>query len=258
MFLKRKMLMVVLMAVVMTGMLITSSGQALTVAIGGIELSEEQVGQLATVLETFGEKQFNLLMDIERKLDELEIELQKEDRFTTMRKERKSARKSNKLIRDITSLYGNILRNKIDYMLQAKDVLTKEQKERLIRNLDFDLEIIVGKELPNYLDLDILTLLLGLTDDQVKKILKARTDMQIKELRIELDIDYSIIDLEAELLRDERDPEKVNKLILNLTDLGTQLLDNKVDHFLRAKDVLTVPQKQRLLHAMMIASGAYR
>ena len=81
--------------------------------------------------------------------------------------------------------------------------------------------------------------------------------MQIKELKIELEIDYNIIDLETELLKDERAPERVNKIILKLTDNGTALLDNKVNHFLQAKDVLTVAQKKKLLHAMMMSSGSY-
>jgi hypothetical protein len=48
---------------------------------------------------------------------------------------------------------------------------------------------------------------------------------------------------------------QVNDIILSLTDLGVDLLKNRVDHRLKAKDVLTVEQKKKLLHALFIASG---
>jgi len=226
--------------------------------IGGVDLSEDQVNKLANVIEEYGRKQFELRINLEKKIDELEIELQREDRFDIGMKERRSVRKANNLIKDITSLYGDVIKLKVEYLLKAKDVLTREQRERLIRNLDFDLEGMVEEELPSYISLDLLALVLELDNDQIKKILKARTDMQIEELKIELKIDYSVIDLEEELLKyEERDPENINKIISKLVDLGTQLLENKVDHFLKAKDVLTVSQKQRLLHAMMMATESY-
>ena len=42
---------------------------------------------------------------------------------------------------------------------------------------------------------------------------------------------------------------------MSLTDLGVELLNNRIEHRLKAKDVLTVEQKKMLLHALFIASG---
>ncbi|MBW2634390.1 MAG: hypothetical protein JRE14_09785, partial [Deltaproteobacteria bacterium] len=48
--------------------------------------------------------------------------------------------------------------------------------------------------------------------------------------------------------------KQVNKIIRALIDLGVDLLHLRVDHHLQAKDVLTVDQKKKLLHAIFIAS----
>ncbi len=61
-----------------------------------------------------------------------------------------------------------------------------------------------------------------------------------------------LIDLQVELFKDDRDSDKINKIILTITDLGTRLMDNRVVHFLKAKDVLTLPQKKALLHSILV------
>jgi hypothetical protein len=40
-----------------------------------------------------------------------------------------------------------------------------------------------------------------------------------------------------------------------LTDQGIALLENRINHRLKAKDVLTVAQKKELLHLLFIAAG---
>jgi hypothetical protein len=62
-------------------------------------------------------------------------------------------------------------------------------------------------------------------------------------------------DLEDELSKDTVNDQKVNDIILSLTDLGVDLLKNRVDHRLKAKDVLALEQKKELLHALFMASG---
>jgi Spy/CpxP family protein refolding chaperone len=62
-------------------------------------------------------------------------------------------------------------------------------------------------------------------------------------------------DLEDELSKDTVNDQKVNDIILSLTDLGVDLLKNRVDHRLKAKDILTLEQKKELLHALFMASG---
>jgi hypothetical protein len=100
--------------------------------------------------------------------------------------------------------------------------------------------------------LDILTLPLDLTTKQIKKILNYQTDMKIKALKINLEILYQLVDLKNELIIAEPDSSKIDKFLLNLVGLGTKLLDNRVKYFLKSKDVLTVAQKKRMIHAIMM------
>ena len=146
---------------------------------------------------------------------ELEHDLNKEDRFDTKSKARTSARNVNKLVKNISSLHGDLLKLRVEYLLKAKDVFTDEQKAMLIGHLlDFD--------------------------------------MDIKDIKLELDMDYMLLDLQDEILAVERNPEKINTIIMTIVDLGTKLIDNQVNHFLKSKDVLTVEQKKELLHIMLM------
>ena len=138
-------------------------------------------------------------------------------------------------------------------MLKTKDVLTPEQRGQLIESLDFDMEAPEGWMQSQ--EIEVLAVDLELSDDQLYKILSYRTQMQKKEVKIEQKMDALVQNLEDELSKDTVNDQKVNDIILSLTDLGVDLLKNRVDHRLKAKDVLTVEQKKKLLHALFIASG---
>jgi len=79
--------------------------------------------------------------------------------------------------------------------------------------------------------------------------------MDKKAIDINYQKDLQLIELQFELFKAGRDSEKINRLLLAITDLGTQLMDNRVVHFLKAKDVLTVAQKKKLLHSVSMLSG---
>jgi len=196
-----------------------------------LNLTPDQIKTLETVVNDLSEKQFKIASDIERTLLELKFEIQREDRFATDSKAAESARRANKLI----------------------DVLTKKQRRQLIESLDFDMEAPDGW-MQNQ-EIEVLAVDLGLSDDQLKKILSYRTQMQKKEVKIEQKMEALVQNLEDELSKDTVNDQKVNNIILSLTDLGVDLLKNHVDHRLKAKDVLTVAQKKKLLHALFIASG---
>jgi len=57
--------------------------------------------------------------------------------------------------------------------------------------------------------------------------------------------------LKGEINKVEVDPKSIDKLILKITDLGTKLLENRVNGFLKIKDVLTVPQRKMLIQTYM-------
>ena len=139
----------------------------------------------------------------------------------------------------------------MEYLLKAKDVFTDEQKAMLIGHLlDFDMDM--PDNFFYYVELDHPSMGLDLTKGQIKKLLKYRAYMDIKDIKLELDIDYKLLDLQDEILAVERNPEKINTIIMAIVDLGTKLIDNQVNQFLKSKDVLTVEQKKELLHIMVM------
>jgi len=218
-----------------------------------LNLTPDQIKTLETVVNDLSEKQFKITSDIERTLLELKFEIQREDRFATEPKAAESARRANKLIKKLTALYGDMLKLEVVYVLKTKDVLTKEQRRQLIESLDFDMEAPDGW-MQNQ-EIEVLAVDLELSDDQLKKILNYRTQMQKKEVKIEQKMEALVQNLEDELSKDKVNDQKVNNIILSLTDLGVDLLKNRVDQRLKAKDVLTLEQKKKLLHALFIASG---
>lgn len=219
--------------------------------IGNLNLTEEQVVALAEVIDESSEKQLDIIAQIEGKFAKLGQEIRKEDRFEIEQKGKRTVRKANQLVKEIVSLYGQLLKTRVEYLLKAKNVLTKEQKVQLISGLEFDDDYFEG-DLPEIIEVDIVDLPIDLTQEQIKKILRNQTDMKINALKIALEIEYSILDLQTELTKPEADPQNVDKIILRITDLGTKLLDSRVNYFLKSKDVLTVPQKKMLIHALMM------
>ena len=220
-------------------------------AIGDLNLTEEQLVALGGLINEFGESQFEIIMQIESKFAELKREIRKEGRFDTKSKEKKTVRKTNKLTKEIISLEGQLLKKRVEYLLKAKNVLNEEQKMKMISALEFE-DGFFEDELPEIMELDLLIIPLDLTKDQIKKILRYKTDMKIKALKIDLKILYQILDLQTEINKVEVDPKSIDKIILKITDLGTKLLENRVNGFLKSKDVLTVPQKKMLIQTFMM------
>ena len=228
-----------------------SGEQVGSMPVENLNLTEKQLDALGGLIEESSEKQIEITTQIESKFIDLRQEIRKEDRFDTKIKEKRSVRKSNKLVKEITSLNGLLLKTRVEYFLKGKKILTNEQGKQVVSALEFDDDSFEG-DLPEIIDLDILTLPLDLTTKQIKKILNYQTDMRIKALKINLEILYQLVDLKNELIIAEPDSQKIDKLVLNLVDLGTKLLDNRVKYFLKSKDVLTTVQKKRLIHAIMM------
>jgi hypothetical protein len=216
-----------------------------------MNLTKEQIVKLGTLIDDFSTKALDITSKIGNKYLELEHDLKREDRFDTKSKARTSVRNVNKMVKNISSLHGDLLKLRVEYLLKAKDVFTDEQKAMMIGHLlDFDMDM--PDNFFYYVELDLPSMGLDLTKDQVKKLLKYRADMDIKDIKLELDMDYKLLDLQDEILAVERNPQKINTIIMTIVDLGTKLIDNKVNHFLKSKDVLTVEQKKELLHMMLM------
>jgi len=249
-------------ALVLSGFLFacTSLGMAAEsklLPLDSFNLSEEQMELIGATIEEYIVKENENMTKIEGIFTELSTVLRQEDEFSTNRQEKKTARNVNRLVKDISKLYGKMIRTKVEYILKVKSVLNPDQRFRLVHSLEFD-DHYADKALPEYVRLNELVDLLGLTDKQLKEIIRNRTQMLINELKINRDIQFKVIDLEAELINEEVNHEKVDKLLLEITDLGTKLIDNKVKYKLKSKDVLTTLQKKKLLHMILLTNRSAR
>ncbi len=219
-----------------------------------LNLTEKQVTALQGVFDEYTSEDLELLAQIERKFIDLRLELQRKDRFENRFKAYDSVYKANTMIKEISKLYGAVLKTRVKYLLKAKHVLTEEQRERLFaRLLEFRFDM--PDEIFVLIEGDLFSLDIGWKIGQIRKILRYRADMEKKAIDINYKIGMQLIDLQVELSKDERDSDKIDKIVLTITDLGTQLMDNRVVHFLKTKDVLTVAQKKTLLHAFSMIRG---
>jgi hypothetical protein len=224
-----------------------------TALVSDLDLTKEQIGKLGKIVEDFSVKKLELEARIDNKRMALAQELRKADRWDSEAKIKASSRIVNKLVKGLTSRSGDLLKLKVEYFLKAKDVFTDDQRMVILGALtEFDMDL--PDSFSYYLELDLPALDLNLTNQQIKKLLKYRAEMEIRDIRYELDLRYRILDLQAELLSPKRDPKKVNKLITSMVGTGTKIIDNKVAHILRAQDVLTLEQKMALFHTMLMVA----
>lgn len=252
---KRNFMVLLTVVAVICGMLTgaaTVSAQEGQNPLATLNLTQEQIGALEGVIKEAVAKQEKNMADIRSRALELKAELTRPDRFDTESKEKASVKTVNRLVRDIVALFGKTLRTRVEYLLKAKNVLTLEQKQVLLSHLEFEVQ--PPGDFSAYMEADFLDLPLELDVDQMKRLITIKRDMQIKQIKLETEISLKLLDLETELMGDEVNPRRVDKLILSLTDTGIDLMENRVDYFLKSKDVLTLPQKKELLS--LISMGA--
>ena len=124
---------------------------------------------------------------------------------------------------------------------------------QLIRALDFDMDTPQGYMEDQ--DVAVLVVDLELTEDQQKKILGYRAKMQKKEAKFARKIQGAMNDLENALSKDKVNDSEVNRAVKKMTNLAIDLMETRVGLRLKAKDVLTVEQKQKLLHLLFLSAG---
>ncbi len=212
------------------------------------ELSPEQQGKLAEVGQGFSQQATVFEGLMKNKLTELAIELQREGRLDTEEAAAEAAKNVNAIMTDLSGLYGEFIKTKVQFVLKAKNTLTDEQKILLLSQLAPSASM--PYETIEYLQPEIFDLPLNLSIDQEKKLIALEAALLIKEVELERDVELTLLDLEAILLSGEAQPEKVDPLIMGLADLAAKEIDNRVSYFLKAKDVLTVDQKRLLGHMM--------
>lgn len=217
-------------------------------------LTNEQLSEIDVFVEEYLIKEFTLLADMDSDLTELGKHILLHDRFSDKKKEKKTTKEINALVKTISSNYGQLIKTRVEYILKIKNILTEEQRLSIIYSLDFDVDY-YEDDLPELIDIESLIIPLGLTHDQLKKIYKNRTDLQINALKIELNIKNKMLDLETEMLKDDVNSSKIDELVLGITDYGTKLVDNRVKYILKSKDVLTDKQKKMIIRVASLMGG---
>lgn len=212
------------------------------------ELSPEQTAKLKEVDQGFSQQAMVFEGLVKNKLTELAAELQREGRLDTEEAGKEAAAKVNAIMKDLSGLYGDYIKTKVEYVLKAKNTLTDEQKILLLSELEPSASL--PYETVIYLQPDTFDLPMNLSLDQKKKLVTLEADLMKKEIKLERDIELIMLDLESILLSGEPQPEKVDPLVMGLADLAAQAIDNRINFFLKAKDTLTLEQKRELAKIM--------
>lgn len=223
---------------------------AVTLVVGSRaqELSKEQQGELTNIGAEFAQKGTLLESMIQGKMTELALELTREGRLDSKEAAAKASARVNAILKDVSGLYGQFIKTKVEFVLKAKNVLTLEQKLHLLSQLDP--QETLPYESVEYMQADIFDLPLNLDLAQRKTLVSLEADLLIAEVALERDIEITLLDLEAILLSGEANPVTVDPLVMKLADYAAKAIDNRVNFVLKAKDVLTLDQK-RLMALLM-------
>lgn len=212
------------------------------------QLTEAQSAELQKASQGFAQQVTILEGLMENKLTELALELKREGRLDTEQSADAASAKSSAILTDLGKLYGEYIKAKVHFVLEAKNVLTDEQKMLLLSQLapgeaaQYDSIV--------FLQPDVFDLPLNLSLDQEKQLIALEGELLKKEISIETEAEMILLDLRPILMGGVPQPEKVDPLVMKLADLAAQGVNNRVAYFNKAKDVLTLDQKRLLSHML--------
>ena len=212
------------------------------------ELTEAQANELIEVGQGFAQQATVFESLMQNKLTELAVELQREGRLDDEKAAAKSAKKTNAIMTDLGSLYGEYIKTKVQYVLKAKNTLTDEQKLYMLEHLNPSDSL--PYETLAVLQPEAFDLPLNLSVEQEKKLIAIEAALLIKEVELERDVELVLLDLRQVLMSGQPAPDQVDPAVMKLADLAAQSIANRVQFFLKSKDVLTLDQK-RLLTNML-------
>ena len=228
-------------------MIITTVAMVTTIA-NAQELAAEQQDELLGIGIQYAQKAVLFEGMIQGKLIELAVELNREGRLDSKKAAGKSAKSANSILKDIGGLYGEFVKSRVAFMLEAKNVLTLEQKLYLLENLEPS--ALMDYEEIDFLQPDIFDLPISLSLDQRRKLIKLEADLILEEVKLERDIELVLLELETIFMGESIEPSKVDKQVMKLAGLAADAIENRVDYFIGAKDVLTLDQKRLLSYLM--------
>ncbi len=212
------------------------------------QLSEEQKGQLENLSTEYIQQAAMFQSLIRDKLTDLALELQREGRLDDEAEAEKSSGRVNKILKELSGLYGEFIRTKVQIILDAKNVLTDEQKMQMLAQLKPNAS--VPYQNIEYLQPDLFDLPLNLSIEQQKKLIELEARLNMSEVKVERDVALTLLDLQTALFYATPDAAKTDPLILQLADLAALALDNRINYFIAAKDVLSLDQKRLLIYLM--------
>jgi hypothetical protein len=212
------------------------------------ELTPEQRSELTSIGIEFVQRGSRVENMIQGKMTELAQELKRDGRLDNELTAAESAKNASVILKDLSGLYGQYIKIKVEFVLAAKNVLTSKQKLHLLSQLR------PQETLPfdtvEYMQPEVFDLPLNLSLDQQKQLVSLKAALMVKEVELDRDVAFVLLDLENILLSGESNPEKVDPLVLSLATLAGKEIDNRVDFFLKAKDVLTLDQKRLLVYML--------
>ncbi len=208
------------------------------------QLTPEQQTTLQNLDDKFVQKSAALEAKLDAQISALGTELTREGRLGSGEAAATSVKQANAIVKEIGTLAGQSVQLHVEFLLKAKNVLTMEQKLHLLEQLGE--EAVPAREEILFLETEIIELPVELTLKQRRKLIEMDAVMQSDEIRAERDAKLILLDLETALLAEPIDPVSVDKLVTKLGDLAAKVIDFRVDYFLKAKDVLTLEQKQAL------------
>lgn len=212
------------------------------------DLSIEQQGELLGIGVQYAQKASLYEGMIQGKVIELGLELAREGRLGSEQAATVSSGNVNAILKNIAGLYGEFVKSRVAFMLEAKNVLTVEQRLHLLANLE-PASLIDFEEI-EFLQPGIFDLPISLNLDQRKKLIGLEADLLVKEVKLERDIELVLLDLEGIFMSDTIDPAKVDKQVMKLADLAADAIEARVNYMLGAKDVLTLDQKRMLAYLL--------
>lgn len=212
------------------------------------ELTAEQSAELLKVSQGFSQQATVFEGLMKNKLTDLALELQREDRLENEAAAKEASKNVNMILTDLSQLYGEFIKTKVNFILEAKNVLSMEQKLMLLSQLTPQNSM--PYETISYLQPDVFDLPLNLSLKQEKKIIALEADLLKAEVDIERDVELTLLDLRVILMSGHPQPEKVDPMMKNLAELAGKSIDNRVQFFINAKDVLTLDQKRLLAHML--------
>ncbi len=212
------------------------------------DLNQEQQGELLGIGIQYAQKASVFEGMVQGKLIELSMELNREGRLDSEPTADESAKKANAILKEIGGLYGEFVKSRVAFMLEAKNVLTMEQKLHVLENLEPS--ALMDYEEIDFLQPDIFDLPINLSLDQRKKLIGLEADLIIEEVKLERDIEWVLLELETIFMGESIEPSKVDKQVMKLAGLASDAIENRVDYFIGAKDVLTLDQKRLLSYLM--------